>query len=82
MRLRPYDPIIRWGGDEFVCLISGAAAVDALRRIAAARSDLSRLDPAIEVSFGLASLTEGDTTASLVGRADTALLGARARRGR
>jgi len=82
VRLRPYDPIIRWGGDEFVCMIPGAATEDALRRIAAARSDLSGLDPVIEVSFGLASLSEGDTMASLVGRADTALLDARTRRGR
>jgi GGDEF domain-containing protein len=22
-RLRPYDPIVRWGGDEFVCTVSG-----------------------------------------------------------
>ncbi|HEY5333594.1 MAG TPA: GGDEF domain-containing protein [Solirubrobacterales bacterium] len=82
VRLRPYDPIIRWGGDEFVCMIPGAAAEDALSRIAAARSDLSGLDPVIEVSFGLASLIEGDTMASLVGRADTALLEARTGRAR
>jgi diguanylate cyclase (GGDEF)-like protein len=82
VRLRPYDPIIRWGGDEFVCMISGAAPEDALNRIAAARSDLSGLDPVIEVSFGLATMVEGDTMASLVGRADTALLEARTRRGR
>jgi diguanylate cyclase (GGDEF)-like protein len=82
VRLRPYDPIIRWGGDEFVCMISGAAPEDAVNRIAAARSDLSGLDPVIEVSFGLASLVAGDTMASLVGRADTALLEARDRRGR
>jgi diguanylate cyclase (GGDEF)-like protein len=82
VRLRPYDPIIRWGGDEFVCVISGAAAEDALRRIAAARSDLIGLDPVVEVSFGLATMVEGDTMASLVGRADTALLETRTRRGR
>jgi PleD family two-component response regulator len=63
-------------------MISGAGAEDARSRIAAARSDLSGLDPVIEVSFGLASMVEGDTMASLVGRADTALLGARERRGR
>jgi diguanylate cyclase (GGDEF)-like protein len=82
VRLRPYDPIIRWGGDEFVCVISGAAAEEALSRIAAARTDLSALDPVVEVSFGLASMVEGDTMASMVGRADTALLEARTRRAR
>jgi diguanylate cyclase (GGDEF)-like protein len=82
VRLRPYDPIIRWGGDEFVCVISGAAGEDALTRIVAARSDLRGLDPVVAVSFGLATMTDGDTMASLVGRADTALLEARTRRGR
>jgi diguanylate cyclase (GGDEF)-like protein len=80
VRLRPYDPIIRWGGDEFVCLIPGAGREDAVARITAARSDLSGLDPAITVSFGLSSLDEGDTMGSLVERADTALLEARERR--
>jgi diguanylate cyclase (GGDEF)-like protein len=79
VRLRPYDPIIRWGGDEFVCLISGAGVEDALGRVTAARADLSRLDPVVSVSFGLAGLVEGDTMASLIGRADTALLEARRR---
>jgi PleD family two-component response regulator len=31
-RLRPYDPIVRWGGDEFVCTVSGVIRADAAQR--------------------------------------------------
>jgi GGDEF domain-containing protein len=37
VRLRPYDPIVRWGGDEFVCVMPGADADDARGRIEATR---------------------------------------------
>jgi diguanylate cyclase (GGDEF)-like protein len=82
VRLRPYDAIIRWGGDEFVCMISAAGREEALDRIVAARADLDALDPTVAVSFGLATMTDGDTRASLVGRADSALIEARQDRGR
>ena len=68
--LRPYDPIIRWGGDEFVCAISGVSIAAARGRLERAQSDLGRQSPAVSVSFGLAELEPGDTPAALVGRAD------------
>jgi diguanylate cyclase (GGDEF)-like protein len=77
VRLRPYDPIIRWGGDEFVCVIPATGAEDALGRIAGARADLARLDPRVSVSFGISSLQDGDTVTTLVARADRALIEAR-----
>ena len=80
VRMRPYDPIIRWGGDEFVCVLSGTDADDARGRIEATRADLGRLDPRVSVSFGLAALREGDTVTTLVDRADRALFDGRAGR--
>jgi diguanylate cyclase (GGDEF)-like protein len=79
VRLRPYDPIIRWGGDEFVCVIPGASAEDAHGRLIAARADLVRLDPQVFVTFGLSSYIDGDSVTTLVERADAALLAARKR---
>ena len=31
-KLRPYDPVVRWGGDEFICAISDTDLEDARRR--------------------------------------------------
>jgi diguanylate cyclase (GGDEF)-like protein len=77
VRLRPYDPIIRWGGDEFVCLMPGVDADDARGRIEATRADLARLDPQVFVSFGLAGLRADDTVTTLIARADQALFDSR-----
>lgn len=71
-RLRPYDPIIRWGGDEFVCSVSGIAASDAHLRIEQAGIDLATLDPKVSITFGVATMDSGDTLAALIARADTA----------
>jgi diguanylate cyclase (GGDEF)-like protein len=78
-KLRPYDPIVRWGGDEFICTISDAALEDAGRRFDEIRSTLAENGRA-SVSVGLAALGEGDTLETLVERADTALLESRRRR--
>lgn len=80
VRLRPYNPIIRWGGDEFVCVMPGTDADDARGRIEATCADLARLDPRVSVSFGLAGLRKEDTVMSLIERADQALFDARGRR--
>jgi diguanylate cyclase (GGDEF)-like protein len=81
-RLRPYDPIIRWGGDEFVCLFPAVDAADARARIEAARVDLRLLDPPVSITFGISSREDGDSVDALVGRADAALMAARGRSGR
>jgi diguanylate cyclase (GGDEF)-like protein len=71
-RLRPYDPIVRWGGDEFVCTISGVIPAEARIRLEQAAIDLGALDPQVSITFGVAAMEPDDTLASLVGRADTA----------
>jgi diguanylate cyclase (GGDEF)-like protein len=71
-RLRPYDPIVRWGGDEFVCTVSGVIPAEARIRLEQAAIDLGALDPQVSITFGVAAMEPDDTLASLVGRADTA----------
>src|SRR6478672_4699688 len=71
-RLRPYDPIVRWGGDEFVCTLSGVPPAEARIRIEQAGIDLAALDPRVSITFGVAEMESGDTLADLVGRADAA----------
>jgi len=71
-RLRPYDPIVRWGGDEFVCTVSGVIPAEARIRIEQAEIDLGALDPQVSITFGVTAMESGDTLAALVGRADAA----------
>jgi diguanylate cyclase (GGDEF)-like protein len=71
-RLRPYDPIVRWGGDEFVCTVSGVIPAEARIRIEQAEVDLGALDPQVTITFGVAAMKPDDTLATLVGRADAA----------
>src|SRR4051794_7972395 len=74
--LRPYDPVVRWGGDEFVCTISDATLGDATRRFEGIRADLAEAHGE-GVTVGLATLEEKDSLETLLERADTALLEAR-----
>ena len=80
-RLRPYDPIVRWGGDEFVCAVAGASLDEAQTRIEQAQGDLAQLDPEVHFTFGLATLEPGDTIGNLVDRADSAQREAKQKKG-
>ena len=76
-RLRPYDPIVRWGGDEFVCSIACSVLEGARQRVEEARQDLVRSHPGISISAGVAALEDDDTLVSLIERADGAMLQAK-----
>jgi diguanylate cyclase (GGDEF)-like protein len=78
-KLRPYDAVVRWGGDEFVCTISDAGLDDARRRFEGIRAALAEATGE-GVTVGLAALEESDSLETLLERADAALL--EARRGR
>jgi diguanylate cyclase (GGDEF)-like protein len=71
-KLRPYDPIVRWGGDEFVCTISGISTADARTRIESAQTALRGLEPRVSITFGLSTMGPDDTLATLMDRADQA----------
>jgi len=77
-KLRPYDPIMRWGGDEFICSVSDTDLEGTRDRFEEIRSALSEKRGA-SISVGLAVLEASDTIETLIARADDALLEARRR---
>jgi diguanylate cyclase (GGDEF)-like protein len=80
-RLRSYDLVVRYGGDEFLCALSGAGAEEARAKLAVIAAELHSLPGHPSISVGLAELDAGaagadagsDSAAALVGRADAAL---------
>mgnify|MGYP001487091484 CR=1 FL=1 len=77
-RLRSYDLLIRWGGDEFLCGLADVDVAIAERALEAVRDQLAR-DAGQTFSYGLATVRPGDTVEDLVARADAALYKARRR---
>jgi diguanylate cyclase (GGDEF)-like protein len=73
-RLRSFDPIIRAGGDEFVCGLAGTDLAEATRRFNQISLAI-RADAGVGISVGLAELAPGDTADGLMERADLAMLG-------
>lgn len=66
--LRPYDIVLRFGGDEFLCAMPDVAADQARGHLEQIRSALARAG--ISLSIGLASYHAGDDARSLIARAD------------
>ena len=80
-RLRSYDVIIRFGGDEFICVLGGVTREEAVGRFDAVRQTLTELLPGGSISVGLAELRGGDSIDDLIGRADAELYDGRRARG-
>ena len=72
-RLRSFDPIVRYGGDEFVCGLTGTDLAEAGRRFDSIGVAIEE-DAHVGISVGLAALAEGDTADQLTERADAAML--------
>ena len=71
--LRSYDPIVRFGGDEFICGIASIDPSEAQHRIHVIDQSL-RNATGVGVTAGLAALTSNETLEELTARADAALL--------
>ena len=78
--LRPYDVIVRYGGDEFVCAMSNLPEGEARARFEKIAGDLAAVNAMHSITFGLAEYEPTDTLQDLIARADADLLEARHRR--
>jgi diguanylate cyclase (GGDEF)-like protein len=76
-RLRPYDPVVRVGGDEFVCALSEVDSGQASRIFHDIQANLAGAIEGATVSFGLAELLPDDDLGTLLERSDFALREAR-----
>ena len=81
-KLRPYDVIVRFGGDEFVCALANTELGVARLRLDDIVAALEARGVSAPFSFGLAELEPEDDLKRLVERADGALLETRRLAGR
>lgn len=77
-RLRSFDPIIRFGGDEFVCGLGGTDLDEAARRFDTIAAAI-QAEAHVGLSVGMAALTGDETPAQLTERADADMLKVKAR---
>jgi diguanylate cyclase (GGDEF)-like protein len=80
-KLRSYEPIVRYGGDEFLCSIANVELHAVQIRFAEIDAVLRERDHPGSISIGLAQMQTDDTLETLIDRADRALVDARAGNG-
>ena len=78
--LRSYDLVVRYGGDEFFCMLSDASLHEAEDRFNEVSRDLEKRTGRPTVSVGLTIARPGDTLEDCIARADEALYAGRAKR--
>lgn len=76
-RMRPYDLVVRLGGDEFLCAMSNMSLSDARKRFSEVDDALARSPDAGAIRVGFAQLTADEVATDLIARADKELLAQR-----
>jgi diguanylate cyclase (GGDEF)-like protein len=78
-RLRSFDPVVRYGGDEFICALAGADPTEAAARFDAIQSELARDHRDAGISVGVVELRGDESLDDLITRGDAALYEAKGR---
>jgi diguanylate cyclase (GGDEF)-like protein len=75
--VRPYDVIVRYGGDELLCAMPNLNSREARARFEKIAAALAAADSNYSVTFGLAEAGPDDNLQELIARADADFLQAR-----
>jgi diguanylate cyclase (GGDEF)-like protein len=76
--LRSYDLVVRYGGDEFICSMSGQTGPEMKRRFDGIAEALAASSADGGFSVGIAEREADETLGDLIRRADDAMIAARA----
>lgn len=79
--VRPDDPVVRWGGDEFVVVVPGVSADDARALAVRIAASVAAADEGIRVSVGVAVRDGHETWRATFDRADAELYAVKRRPG-
>ena len=71
--LRPYDPVVRWADDQFLCAVSESTPGSARRCIEDVRGALAGPHPRAAFSAGLATLADDEGFTKVLERVELAL---------
>lgn len=71
--LRGHDLLVRYGGDEFVCVMSGLSLADAARRLERVHAALAGAPEPTSMTVGLVQREGGESANDVLARADADL---------